>query len=380
MKRRDFLAVGAGLGIVTGVGRSAMAASSRRSKAVIDPAAAKFLAAFPQSAGMSIGVWRYGEAETFNYGVVRRGGSERPKADTIYPIASITKTFTGVLLAQTALDGKLKLDDDIRLYLDGHYPNLEFEGHPIRMYDLLDHRSGLPFIMPNRPELQPDFVSDVPWMTRIAALETTYSRAEFYADLHKITLPGVPGKHFGYSNAGATLAGYIIERVCGKPFETLLREGILTRLRMRDTAITLTAAQRAHLAPCYDGKGEIMPIASTILQGAGSINSCVHDMLKYAAWHVAETDQAVKLSHAPVMVDGNYSAGLNWQMLTSYHRRMIWQSGNFEGLHSYCILQPELKLALVALFNQADSKSNDGHGQMVNEILAGLDSRAILLP
>jgi CubicO group peptidase (beta-lactamase class C family) len=73
------------------------------------------------------------------------------------------------LLAQAAIEGKVKLDDDVRRYLDGDYPNLEFHAHPIRLYDLVDHRSGLPFFIPDKPETAPDYAGDtIPWATRIA--------------------------------------------------------------------------------------------------------------------------------------------------------------------------------------------------------------------
>jgi hypothetical protein len=51
-----------------------------------------------------------------------------------------------------------------------------------------------------------------------------------------------------------------------------------------------------------------------------------------------------------------------------------------EGFHSYCIVEPEHRLGLVALFNQADNDTNGAHGVMVNEILKGLDAGALLLP
>src|SRR5678815_2483257 len=108
----------------------------------------------PRTAGLSVAVLRDGAWSTFHFGTIDRARPARPDDGTVYPIASITKTFTGTLLAQAALEGRLALGDDVRKYLDGPFPNLEFEGHPIRLHHLLSHRSGLPFLLPDVPPAQ----------------------------------------------------------------------------------------------------------------------------------------------------------------------------------------------------------------------------------
>lgn len=348
--------------------------------AVVDRAARAFTAAHPDAPAMSIGVYRDGRAYTFDYGTLEPGGKRAPTAKTPYPIASITKTFTGTLLAQAQLEGKLRLDDDVRKYLDGDFPNLEVDGHPVRLFDLLDHRSGLPFFLPDHPETRPDFASTEPWATRISTALSGYSRDAFYADLRAVKLEFAPGSAFKYSNAAAQLAGFVLERVYGEPYETLLKRKILAPLGMRDTSITLSPRQLATRTRGYDGTGRLMPDNPDALQGAGAIKSSTRDMLKYIAWHLDERAPVIELSHRPVFTTGGYSAALNWQILAGENKRVIWQSGNFEAFHAYCILEPELGLGLVVLFNQAGDEINGAHGALVNEILKGLDPAAMLLP
>ncbi len=348
--------------------------------ATVDRAVQDFLTACPQSIGMSIGLCLAGATHRFNYGRVAPGAEAEPRSDTIYALASITKTFTGTLLAQGQLEGRLRLDDDIRQYLDGTYPNLEFQGHPIRLCDLVDHRSGLPFMMPDRPETRPDYPGGGSFATRIAEIYKTYRRADFYADLHKVTLAHVPGETFQYSNAAAMLAGYILERIYRQPYETLVKARITEPLGMIDTTITLSTSQARRTVKGYDATGTAAPDNPDALQGAGALKSTLNDMLKYTAWQMAESDPAVKLSHQSYTGPGAYQAGLNWQMLASGGRRVIWQSGNIEGFNSYCIVEPELGLGLVALFNQADERSNPAHNGLVNAILKGIAPEAVLLP
>lgn len=348
--------------------------------ATVNDAVGEFIRDTPQAVGVSIGVVKDGKTYTFNYGKVERGEVRSPTADTLYPIASITKTFTGALLAQAVLEKRVRLDDDVRKYLKGSYPNLEFEGHPIRLFDLLDHRSGLPFFLPDGPETQRDSADGVPWTERIVKQTRHYRKEDFFADLHKVKLTAVPGSTFSYSNAGAQLVGYILERVYGMSYEALLKKKILDPLKMNSTAITLNAEQRERLTRGYDEKGRTMPEIGGQLQGAGALKSSVNDMLKYAQWQMAEDDEAVKLSHQPVFTSGSYSAGLNWQMVRSGGNRLIWQEGNIDGFNSLCLVEPEQGLGLVVLANEEDKVSAHNLSVMTNSILEGLDSGATLLP
>jgi len=113
------------LGQQTGSNRKA-GETSTDIREVVDKSAHKFMSD-RRSVGLSVGIIKDGRSWTFNFGEVEKGGKKSPTEHTIYELASITKTFTGVLLAQASAEGKVKLDDDVRKYLDGNYPNLEFE-------------------------------------------------------------------------------------------------------------------------------------------------------------------------------------------------------------------------------------------------------------
>lgn len=151
-------------------------------------------------------------------------------------------------------------------------------------------------------------------------------------------------------------------------------------LGMEDTAIKLQPAQLARLAQGHDGDGTPLPPPRDELQAAGALKSTVADLLKYLRWHVAETDKAVQLSHAPTFAENNYAAGLNWQILTSNGRRLIWQEGNVPGYTSYLLFEPELNLGLVILTNESDRTSSPRIAAMANGILRALDNRSVLLP
>jgi len=362
-------------------------------KAVVTSEADRFIRTHPEARAVSIGIAFDGGTHTFHFGSLIPGRAIPPTDATIYPIASITKTFTGVLLAQAVIEHRVTLEDDVRKYLPGRYPNLEFQHHPIRLKDLLDHRSGLPFLLPDVPQSRPDFANNaIPWTARVTSLELNYRRQDFFADLHKVVLTSIPGDSVSYSNAGATLVGYILEEIYGRPYEELLRERVLKSLGMTNTAIVQTPAEISRTARGYDANGTVMPEAPMALGAAAGLKSTITDMLAYAVWGIAEKDPAIRLAHQPVVtvapqVSGlkyPYMSGLNWQEINASNaagtRRLIWQSGGMDGFASYCIEEPELHIGIVALFNESDTNSAQAQQAMINAILSDLDARAVLLP
>ena len=331
---------------------------------------------------LSLGIIKDGVTYTFNYGKYDRARNQPPTAGTRYAIGSLSKTFAATLLARAVVDGKLGLDDDVRRYLDGQYPNLEFNGEPIRLVHLLNHNSGLPRLLPQslagNPSPDPKVERE-----RIAAERPVlqrYADTDFLRELRDLKLEATPGTRFHYSNAGAELLRRILERVYGKPFETLVRERIAGPLGMRDTSITLSARDAEGLLG-YDAEGVAVGSNADFMPAAGGINSTVRDMLKYTHWHLVERDAAVRLTHQPQWrIDGNYSLGLNWQILTLPNYRMIWQEGGVPGFASFCVLYPELDLGIVAFTNALDPGTAGQLSALVKQLTRQIDARAADLP
>lgn len=339
---------------------------------IVNQAARKFMSD-PHSVGLSVGVYQDGRSYTYNFGEVAKGSHQIPTRHTLYEIGSITKTFTGVLLAEAALEKRVNLDDDVRRYLDGSYPNLEFEGQPIKLFQLVNHTSRLPFTLPDHPELfkKPDFHELPKILTKI---EAAYTREDFYEDLHQVKLDKAPGTEFRYSNPAAQLLGFILEKLYGVPYEKLVQEKIARPLKMTETKLTLTDSERKRLAQGHYDDGSFALHVTPQSQAAGGLYSSVSDMLKYVRFHLDETSEAVELSHRVTWGDIRYYAsGLNWQMnKTPGGHRRIWQSGGTFGFSSYCVVFPELRLGIVLLANESDQNSQGRLNEMANEILAAV--------
>jgi CubicO group peptidase (beta-lactamase class C family) len=319
-----------------------------------------------RAVGLSIGVAKGGTARTYHFGETAPGSGRRPTDETRYALASVTKTFTGTLLAQAAVEKRVRLEDDVRLYLDGRYPNLEFQGRPVRLVDLLNHTSGLP------RSLQP---VDGP-----APGGPAPGREAFYAALRRVTLEREPGKTMSYSNAGVQLLGYVLERIYGRPFEELVKKRIAATLGLRSVTVSLSARERAGFRG-YDADGREVAGEAGETEAAGALKATVRDLLTYARWHLRERDAAVRLTHRPTWSNGSiYAAGLAWQMFTMPRYRMIWQEGSLPGFSAFCVFFPELDLAVVALANEFDPDTSDRMTAMVKSIAKALDPRAADLP
>jgi CubicO group peptidase (beta-lactamase class C family) len=103
---------------------------------------------------VSIGVVKDGKIYTRHYGEIDKGKGNKAINETLFEIASTTKVFTGILVANVPLEGKLKLDNDIPKYLNEEFQNLEFKESPIKIKNLIIHRSGILTPFPNTKEIR----------------------------------------------------------------------------------------------------------------------------------------------------------------------------------------------------------------------------------
>ena len=324
--------------------------------------------------GLSIGIYANGKEFFFNYGSTQKEKQILPTSKTIYEIGSISKTFTGTLLAQAVIDKKVKIDDDIRMYLDANYPNLEYNGQPIKVSHLVSHISGLPPFLPDNPKLFDNPNYDILPFT-ISNIQYNYSKTNFFEDLHKVKLDTIPGYNFHYSNSGAQLLKFILEKVYNKPFDKILKDFITKPLKMANTNSLFSKNNLKRLAKGYNGNGKLMPYNPQILDAAGGIYSNTSDMLRYLKFHFDEKNEVVALSHKITTGDINdYAIGLNWQeQIVSKKYKKIWQSGGTFGFGSYCVLYPDLNIAIILLSNESDQTTQGGLEEIADKIFEKLD-------
>ncbi|GAB3771927.1 serine hydrolase domain-containing protein [Spirosoma horti] len=352
--------------------------SQRTSSAVSNPPATTIQqlgTAFIQEkshVGLSIGIVRNGQTSFYNFGTTEKGKNELPTEQTIYEIGSISKTFGSLLLARAVVDKRVRLNDDIRKYLDGDYPNLAYEGKPIRLVNLTSWTSELPDNFPDRPDAYKQANPDsIPYL--ISKDLSGYTKQDFFNDLHKVTLQAAPGQHPRHSNVAAQLVGYILEKIYQMPYHELVNTQIEQPLAMRSTFVLEPAT--GQLAIGYNGTGVQMP-AFTIqaMQAAGGLRYSAADLLKYAAYQLDERNEAVNLSHQLTWGSPDSQAfGLNWFLhKTIDSKRQVEHSGGTFGFASYCDLYPDQQTALVLFANNSDQTTQGQLGELSKKIMDAL--------
>ncbi|HEY8956719.1 serine hydrolase domain-containing protein [Chitinophaga sp.] len=296
-------------------------------------------------AGLSVGILLNGQMYIYNYGEVKKGEGRLPGANTIFELGSVTKTFTGILLANAVLEGKAKLDDDISKYLDGNYPNLEYNGQPVRLVHLSNHTSGLPS-MPKLTSGEDPF-----------SPSTHFTPAMLADILHHVTLDTVPGTRRAYSNFAVGLLGIILEKIYHMSYEQALKKYIFDPYHMQQTQISLSPDEDRDVATGYDLEGNPTTYwQNDLAQAAGGIRSTTHDMLLYIQQQLDPRNKAAQLSHELTFGDVNKGTGLNWGVMTTKTgRHLQWShDGGTDGFTSLCMIYPGLHAGIVLLTNNGD--------------------------
>jgi len=338
---------------------------------LVNHAAAK-LTAPPNEMGLSIGLVHKGHGYFYNYGNLEIKKPSPPTQHTLYEIGSITKTFTGYLLAKAVLEKKIKLTDDIRKYISGNYPNLAYERKPITILHLANWTSGLPDWLPEEPLILQNANPDSGSFLR-QKIYGSFTRNDFYRSLHKVKLDTIPGYRSHHSNAAGQLLAYILENIYKKPFATLISEQI-TGPRAMNNTVFLAAGTHINVAAGYDGKGSRMPyFTAKELLPAGGLYSTTGDMVKFIQFMLENKNDTAVLARAKTVSIDVYGIALNWFVYTyDDGYTQVWTDGGTSGFVSYLVIYPQLNSGIILLCNRADQYSFTSLPQIAYEIFQGL--------
>jgi D-alanyl-D-alanine-carboxypeptidase/D-alanyl-D-alanine-endopeptidase len=318
--------------------------------------------------GCVVGIVDGDTREVYGFGETKLGDDRRPDGNTIYEIGSVSKAFTGTLLADMVARGEVELDAPLQDLLPKDVQLQQVPDHPIRLVDVASQSSGLPRMPSNFAPKDP---------TNPYADYTPKLMFDFLRGL-KLTRP--PGE-YEYSNLGMGLLGYLLAERAGKPYEQLLIERIADPLQMNDTRITLNKEQLARFAPPYNG--ECTPDHTwdiPTLAGAGGIRSTANDLLKLvaasldddvdgnksnkrtaldapAANVVAAIHKAWEKQHGK---KGEIGVGLGWHIARDDVTR--WHNGQTGGYSAAMFIYPPQDLGVVVLTN-----SGTGHATPLAE-------------
>jgi CubicO group peptidase (beta-lactamase class C family) len=283
----------------------------------------------------------YGKAD------VARGVPMDPDRTEMRP-GSTSKLFTWTAVMQLVEAGKIDLDRNVDDYLD--FKVSPRKGRPISMRDLMNHRAGFEEGLKGILSTDPNHV------------ETT----EHYLKTHPRPLLFAPGEAPAYSNYGAALAGYIVQRVSGEPFERYVEHHILTPLGMDHTTFDQPLPQRLtdDMARGYrTASGPPQPFEDVITAPAGSATTTAADMARFMLAHLQGgrlgdrailSPQTTALMHTPS--EPAFRPGFDTMAHGFFHQErnghlMIGHGGDTIVFHTEMDLLPDDGVGIFYSFN-----------------------------
>ena len=319
--------------------------------------------------GVSIGILTPEGQYTYHFGQTQSGGPI-PTDETLYEIGSITKTMTGLMLADGVTRGRYDVDEPVASLLgDG----IEVDER-ITLRRLSTHTSGLTRLPSNM------FPSDP--RNPYAA----YSEQHLLAFLKKPSMQSEPGTEASYSNIGVGLLGYALAKHEQTSYEDLLKRRVLKPLGMDDTTITLDHVHENHMAQPHTTDGALAHLWDMpTLAGAGGVRANVVDMLAYSTAQIDPDStplaDAIRLSHTNQSRPGDVAfdapMGLGW--FIGEHATEVSHRGGTGGFLSMLKISLKDRTAVVVLSNSA-SKHAGTLAKQVTQLVNGKAIDPVNLP
>ncbi|WP_052633465.1 serine hydrolase [Pseudoxanthomonas suwonensis] len=323
-----------------------------------------------QGVGIVVGVIEPHGTRVVAHGTFATGDPRPVGGDTLFEIASITKVFTGVLLAEMVERGEVRLDQPVAELLPDGVVVPGRGGKQITLEHLATHRSGLPRL--------PDNLDPADWADPYA----DYTAEDLYAFLAGYELTRDIDEAFEYSNLGTGLLGHALARAAGVDYETLLRERILEPLGLTDTVIKLPGDLARRHATGHDGVMQPVPFWTwDVLEGTGALRSTADDLSKFlsAVIGYTETDLAPAMASAtkayadveagrqntatdlaPAIalateahadIGAGMQIGLAWLIKPLGDDELVWHSGGSGGFRSFAGYLRNAGVGVVVLSN-----------------------------
>jgi len=230
--------------------------------------------------GLAVGVVRDGRLEFFyGHGVADIASKTPITEDTVFRIASITKTFTAIAVMQLWERGLIDLDAPANEYLRAYQliPS-KSSFRPATVRHLLTHTAGVPEEVRPSDAFRPDFGESY----RLG--QTLPTLAEYYHG--GLRLAAEPATRFIYTDHGFATLGQIVEDVSGKRLERYFSERIFEPLGMADTNLDRSELVKSRLATGYNlrsGGAKAVTDRQWVTAAASSIYSTPRDMARYIA-------------------------------------------------------------------------------------------------
>ncbi len=285
--------------------------------------------------------FRTGEQdETFAFGALQPGVATAPDNATAYQIGSITKAFTHLLLAEMTAQGQVQYSTTVADILGEEVEFANSQVGAITLKELATHSSGLPRLPAN-----------------LGATDSTdpyasFDEAKLLQAVSSTRALQPLGDHYGYSNFGAGLLGYLLGRVHGGGYQNALAELVIEPLGMAHSGFE-------------PGNGSAIPFSSgeavsawsfDALAGAGALWSDAEDLIRLATFAMDDREwpleQSIDAQRELLDVrTGDFTLTPVWHSLETETGTVYWHNGGTAGHRSFLGFRPETDEAIVLLFS-----------------------------
>ncbi len=319
---------------------------------------------------------------TRGFGVENLNTGTPVTPQTIFRIASISKTFTSTAILQLRDQGKLQLDDPVVKHLPWFtYVNRYPDGPAVTIRQLLTHTSGLPR------------ESAYPYWTDYSFFPT---REEMIAALHRQESIFEPETTFKYSNLGMAILGEVVAAASGEAYALYIAERIFTPLGMRSSSVVPPPDLLPRFATGYgrrfaDGSRRESPFMDARgITPAANLSSTVEDLARFASFHLLEgrntPGQILKGStlremHRVHWLQPSWRSGrgLGFSVIRSDERVTYGHGGWVGGNRSQITISPKEKVGVIVMTNADDGVPSFFAGRAMS-MLAPVLARVTTLP
>ena len=277
---------------------------------------------------------------------------------TKYKIASITKAFTSVLILQLRERGRLDLGDTI----EHHLPGYAGEGaRRVTIHQLLNHTSGISNM--DQTKSMADALQN-----GIPVYQSPFSPQQILEQFTSGPLVHEPGLAFSYNNGDYVILGRIIERLEGKPFESVLRERILAPMGMSDSGMLRQQLVISSLADTYFYRDDIKQLVPDLPNypenwfAAGAMYSTAGDLAKFSSALFGERllcRASLDLMLKPGLDDYGYGVWVHDMKFSGKPYRVMKRPGSIMGAQTQLLHILDLDLTVIILSNVGNNNLDD---------------------
>ena len=312
------------------------------------------------------------KASIRTYGVANREQGAAVRADTVFNLGSISKTFTAWTVMTLVEAGRIKLDDPVNVYLKRwHLPDAAFDRSAVTVRRLLNHTAGIS-------------IPSVSGVDRDAPLPSLIDELNGRGpEKTPVQIIKAPGETFEYSGGGYAILQLLVEDVTGQPLAAYAKKVLFDPLGMTSTSFgwTREAVQRA--ATPYLGDGSRYRLREFGATGAAGLVSTIDDMSRFARAHCAgpnadakhsvlkpetlEQMRADAVPAAPLGRGARYGLGYNVFPGPSPEFTVAGHSGSNLGWKAEFMTVPAQDLGIVILTNAGDGKTRNDVMRMFRE-------------